>query len=249
MSHFKLLTVGNPKIQKGIAFGYLTAVLHLAPGDLSGFQVCPMATQGCLAACLNTAGRGGISKDGMITHDMLVKGTRTNAIQAARVRKTRMYFTDRPAFMALLVREIGLLVAMAGRLGLKPAIRLNGTSDIPWERIATPMGNANIMQSFPDVQFYDYTKRPNRKDLPGHYSLTFSLAEGNDRAAEQALCNGHNVAVVFRKELPRVFVVQNTMAEVINGDEHDLRFLDKRGVVVGLKAKGNAKKDSSGFVR
>jgi hypothetical protein len=107
------------------------------------------------------------------------------------------------------------------------------------------MGNANLMQSFPHVQFYDYTKRANRKDLPSNYRLTFSLAENNDAAAEVALRNGINVAAVFHK-VPQSYMGRT----VINGDEHDLRFLDPVGVIVGLKAKGNARYDTtSGFVR
>jgi len=253
MSRFKLLTVGNPKIEKSVAFGYLTAVLHFAPAKLSGFEVCPNRTRGCTLACLNTAGRGGIAKGGMLTYESVAAGKR-NAIQAARIRKTVMYFDNRPGFMALLVKEIRRFEIMARELGLKPAIRLNGTSDIPWERVKTPMGNANIMVAFPDVQFYDYTKRANRKDLPRNYSLTYSLAEDNDIDAMRALENGMNVAAVFRK-VPQAFSFTHPATEmgnafpVVNGDEHDLRFLDPRGVIVGLKAKGNAKKDTSGFVR
>ena len=257
MSSFKLLTVGNPKIQKGTAFGYLTAVLHLAPGSLSGFNVCPKATQGCLAACLNTAGRGGLmAGTSRLTHADVAAG-KVNTIQAARIRKTRAYFANRDAFMTDLYYDIRKLVKLADKLGLQPAIRLNGTSDIPWERVPLALtGDACLMDAFPDVQFYDYTKRPNRRDLPGNYRLTFSLAEGNDNDAWDALHNGMNVAAVFHK-VPAVYALGYSKpalagskpVEVIDGDEHDLRFLDKAGVIVGLKAKGNAKRDASGFVR
>lgn len=281
MPKFKLLTVGNPKVEKSVAFGYLTAVLHLAPGSLSGRNVCPQATAGCLAACLNTAGRGGITTGaGRITHAELVAGTRTNHIQAARIRRTRWYFSDRPSFMATLVADIAKLVKLAASLGLEPAIRLNGTSDIPWERVPAGVEGfsshaANVMELFPDVQFYDYTKRPNRRDLPSNYRLTFSLAEGNDDAAYWATRAGMNVAAVFHK-VPASYTLPATRDRsfggvgmgasmthpdglgwvgnvkefaVINGDTHDLRFLDPAGVIVGLKAKGNAKRDTSGFVR
>lgn len=273
MAKFKLLTVGNPKIAKSVKFGYLTAVLHLAPGSLSGFNVCPKATLGCLAACLNTAGRGGIAIGGVgrLQLDEIAAGTRSNAIQAARIRRTRFYFEARDAFMTTLHADIAKLVRLAKSLGLKPAIRLNGTSDIPWERVsvrAEKPGLAsswpNVMHAFPEVQFYDYTKRPNRRDLPANYRLTFSLAEGNDKDALQALQNGMNVAAVFHAVPQRMYVTpcQGTLAavserwplvrpalDVIDGDEHDLRFLDPVGVIVGLKAKGNAKRDTSGFVR
>lgn len=244
MGGFKLLTVGNPKIEKGIAKGYLTAVLHLAPGKLSGFQVCPKATDGCLAACLNTAGRGGIAKGGNLDYAALLAGKR-NVIQEARIRRTRWYFEDRPAFMAALVADIHKLVKLAAKHGLKPAVRLNGTSDIPWERVAVA-GAANVMALFPTLQFYDYTKRGNRSALPANYRLTFSLAENNDADALAVLARGGNVAAVFRsKTLPATW----NGYRVIDGDESDLRFLDPAGCVVGLYAKGNAKRDQSGFVR
>lgn len=228
-----LLTVGNPKILKGTAFGYLTAILHLAPGRLSGFNVCPGASLACLDACLNTAGRGGIIK----------KGETTNTIQKARLRKTLAFFNETETFMAQLAKEIGNIVKLANKHGLKPAIRLNGTSDIRWENEKVG-GFANLMEMFPNVIFYDYTKLANRRNLPPNYRLTFSLSESNDVSAEQALAAGMNVAVVFRN-LPPTFMGR----PVIDGDVSDLRFLDPVGVIVGLKAKGKAKKDTSGFVR
>jgi hypothetical protein len=265
MAKYKVLTVNNPKVQKGQGHGYLTGILHLAPASLSGFNVCPMATQGCMAACLNTAGRGGIAKGGVLTHEIIAAGERTNAIQAARIRKTQWFFNDRASFMEELAREIMKLRDEARELGLKPAIRLNGTSDIRWERIPVraagrvPGGGlwcrngASLMECFPEVQFYDYTKIANRRDLPSNYRLTFSLAENNDEQAKEALAAGHNVAVVFRdKETRAKYMGWGSWpfgAAVIDGDETDLRFLDPRGAIVGLYAKGNAKRDTSGFVR
>jgi hypothetical protein len=242
---YKLLTRGNPKIAKGEARGFLTFVLHLAPADLSGFNVCPMATQGCKAACLNTAGRGGIPS----ARPVVVDGEAfANPIQAARVRRTRRYFADRAGFMADLVADVRRGIAEAERLGFTPVFRLNGTSDIRWERVPVE-GAPNIMALFPDVQFYDYTKIANRRDLPSNYHLTFSLAENNDAQAAQALANGISVAAVFATRkgatLPSVFMGR----PVVDGDETDLRFLDPRGVIVGLRAKGKAKADKSGFVR
>lgn len=237
----KLLNIdANPKTVKGQKKGYLTAVLYLAPADLSGYEVCPMASAGCRKACLNLAGRAGIMK----------AGETTNPIQKARIAKTRWYFEDRTSFMAQLEKEIAAFIRKAERLNLTPCVRLNGTSDIPWERIMTASGRANLMEAFSQVQFYDYTKRHNRKCMggwPSNYHLTYSLAEDNDKRALLALENGINVSAVFRKELPAEFFGR----EVVNGDESDLRFLDpKGGVIVGLIAKGrNAKRDTSGFVR
>jgi len=229
----KLLTVGNPKILKGNAFGYFTAILHFAPARLSGFNVCPMASKACTAACLNTAGRGGIFR----------KGETTNRIQIARKARTLFYFNETEKFMTQLAKEIGNVVKLAAKHGLKPAIRLNGTSDIRWENEKVN-GVRNIMEMFPNVIFYDYSKISNRRNLPPNYSLTFSLSEDNDELAERALVNGMNVAAVFRK-IPSTFLGR----PVVDGDKSDLRFLDPKGVIVGLKAKGKAKKDSTGFVR
>jgi hypothetical protein len=243
---FKLLTAGNPKTAKGAKLGYWTFILHLAPADLSGYEVCPMRSKGCTKACLNVAGRGGItSGKGLLSYDELIAGNgRTNAIQKARVRKTKLYFEDRAAFMALLRADIARAVAIAKREGFIPVFRLNGTSDIRWEL-------SGIMQEFSDVQFYDYTKIANRKNIPANYALTFSLADGNDAMAETALANGLNVAAVFRnKDVVARYEASGFMGRtVFNGDDTDLRFLDPRGVVVALYAKGQARKDNSGFVR
>ena len=229
-----LLTLGNTKTLKGESLGYLTGILHLSPATLSGVaNVCPKASAGCKAACLNTAGRGG----------MFRKGETTNAVQKARVRRTQMLFNERDAFMSLLVLDIRKLCKQAAKLNMVPAVRLNGTSDLRWE--VWPVGMfVNIFAMFPDVQFYDYTKIPNRRDLPENYHLTFSLSESNDTEALAQLERGVNVAVVF-KTLPAMFMDR----PVISGDTTDLRFLDPKNVIVGLTAKGRAKQDVSGFVR
>lgn len=240
-----LLTRGNPKVLKGESQGYLTFILHLAPASLSGYNTCASATDGCKLACLNTAGRGGIPNARPVT----VQGrhgamTVSNVIQAARIRKTVWFFQDRVGFMAQLVKEIRAGIRYAQKMGLIPVFRLNGTSDLRWESVGVD-GARNVMELFPDVQFYDYTKLANRKDLPANYKLTFSLAENNDLQAFAAASAGLNVAVVFKGKLPDTFMGRT----VINGDDSDLRFLDPVGVVVALKAKGKAKRDTTGFVR
>lgn len=250
-----LLTYVNPKTAKGEGHGYLTAILHFAPADRSGRNVCPHATAGCRAACLNEAGRGGIGLDA----DGL------NTIQAARIRRTRWWARDRERFLEALVAEAETVIRKAERHGLKPALRPNGTSDLPWERWPVTRGGieyANIMRAFPEITFYDYTKWPidlRRKgcpDWPSNYHLTFSLAEDNHVEAERALAAGVNVAVPFttltskitlptgerayRHSLPPSVMVGGRIAAVIDGDQTDLRFLDGAdGVVVGLRAKGN----------
>ena len=223
----KLLSTGNPKLLKGEKKGYMSFVLHLAPATLSGKETCPKRTAGCTAACLNTAGRGGMFK----------KGESTNAIQQARIRKTKMFFEQREEFLKQHEADIRLGIKQAEKKGMIPAFRLNGTSDLSWEKYG-------IIEKFPTVQFYDYTKVNNRKvSHLSNYHLTFSKADGNDIDARLAASNGMNVAVVF-KDVPDNYMGRT----VINGDETDLRFLDPKGVIVGLKAKGKAKKDTSGFV-
>jgi len=235
----KLLSVGNPKVLKGIKQGYNTYILHLAPADLSGYNTCPKATAGCKAACLNTAGRGGMFK----------KGETTNTIQKARIRKTKMFYEQRQDFMLALKKDIELAIKQSKRLGLIPVIRLNGTSDLSWEKYDMIPGQ-NVFECFPDIQFYDYTKILGRK-IKGiaNYNLTFSAADGNDADVYSAIAQGYNIATVFgiKKTLPMPETYLGRT--VFNGDDSDLRFLDPKNVVVGLYAKGKAKKDTSGFVK
>ncbi len=229
---FKLLSTANPKIQKGTKLGYLSFILHLAPADLSGRNTCPKATAGCKAACLNTAGRGGMFK----------KGENTNMIQKARIRKTQYFYEARDYFMQDLYEDIQKGIKLATKLGLTPVFRLNGTSDLSWEKYT--INDKNLFELFPTVQFYDYTKVLGRKvSQYKNYFLIFSKADGNDSDVAEAILQGMNVAAVFDK-VPEGYMGR----PVINADEHDLRFLDAKGVIAGLKAKGRAKKDYSGFV-
>lgn len=222
----KLLSVDtNAKTIKGQSKGYLTGILYLTPADLSGRNVCPHASAGCRAACLYSAGRGAF-----------------NNVKSARLRKTLAFFKDKNAFVADLKADIAALIKKAEKAGMLPCVRLNGTSDIPWH-------NFDIMQSFPDVPFYDYTPNKARMmeylegKLPSNYSLTFSRKEDNAPACDEVMARGGNIAAVF-KNTPETWKGK----PCFNGDESDLRFLDPRGVIVALKAKGKAKKDTSGFV-
>ena len=230
----KLLTVNNnPKLVKGdkLSDKYLSAIMHLSPINT---RICPYQDIAkCKEACLNTAGRGGIFK----------KGESTNVIQEARKRKTDLFLNDRDTFMSLLVKDIEAFVRKCERLGKKPCIRLNGTSDIQWEYELHE--GKNMFEHFPQVQFYDYTKIPTRKvSSIKNYHLTWSYSQANDKYARLFEQVPYNKAVVFHGGLPRLF----KGIKVIDGDTTDMRFLDKQNRVVGLKAKGLAKKDTSGFV-
>ena len=216
---FKLLSTGNPKVLKGQTQGYMTFILHLAPYTLSGHNTCPKATPGCAMACLNTAGRGG----------MFRKGENTNVIQKARIRKTQWFYADRASFMATLVSDIQKAIRYAEKRGYLPVFRLNGTSDLSWEKYSVIRDGVqynHIFDAFSGVQFYDYTKVLGRKvkDI-WNYHLTFSKAESNDFDTRLALSNGMNVAVVFstKKSLPLPATYMNRT--VFNGDDSDLRFL------------------------
>ena len=227
----KLLGINtNYKTIKSEKVGVLTGIIYMSPYNLSGKNVCPGASAGCAAACLNTAGRGAM-----------------NVVQAARLKKTQRFFQDRQQFLWDLVNEISALRRKAKAKGLKSAVSLNGTSDLPYERYKIRDTGKNIMELFPDVQFYDYTKLENRivgQQLPANYHLTFSRAEDNDHKLA-AVLEHTSAAVVFSGELPETW----RGYPVIDGDEHDARFTDAgAGVIIGLTAKGKAKHDTSGFV-
>ena len=227
-----LLTTTNAKTSKGENLGYLTGILYLAPADIvEGINLCPFASKGCKKACLYTAGRGKFSN-----------------VQTARIKKTKHFRDDINSFMQSLVLSIKSVLLEAEVKGLKPCIRLNGTSDIRWEYYTNADGK-NLFELFPDVQFYDYTKDFHRigalKGKWSNYHLTFSRTESkaNQAQCEKLLQSGVNVAVVYKD------ITQGISSANIDGDMHDLRFLDKKGgYVVALKAKGDAKKDKTGFV-
>lgn len=228
-----LLSCGsNAKTVKGDGSEYLTAIMYLTPWKSAGINVCPMAEQAkCINGCLNTAGRGAF-----------------NSVQAGRARKTQWFATDRAGFMAQLYADVTSFVSYCAKRGIQPCIRLNGTSDIRWELIPVN-GYKNIMTAFPDVIFYDYTKIANRRNVPSNYHLTWSYSAADVTYAKQAdvaKSNGLNIAVVFRKkkDIPAVYLDLPT----IDGDRDDMRFLDPKGVVVALYAKGAAKHDTTGFV-
>ena len=230
MSPRKLLSINqDAKTIKGLTQGYLTGILYLAPARLGGLKnICKYSSKACRYLCINQTGRG-----------------QFNSVQQARISKTVLLIQDEQAFIANLKVNISALIKKARRNGLAASIRLNGTSDLPWE-------SKGIMQEASSVTFYDYTKDPIRMSaylagrFPSNYSLTFSRSENNEAKCLDVLAKGGNVAVVFRtKELPSTWQGY----KVVNGDKNDLRFLDPKGVVIGLYAKGKkARNDTSGFV-
>lgn len=235
----RILTTRNIKMMKGEAKGYRTAILHLAPADLSGHCVCPHASPGCKSSCLNKTGRGGTP---------MPTGGR-NIVQRARIKKTKMFFADRPAFIRSLKNSIRAFARNSRKNGFIPCIRLNGTSDLPWEKWG-------VIQAFPGIQMYDYTKGVKRMDdyldgkMPPNYHLTFSRSELNDADCARLSARGANVAVVFDTKRGKSLPKMHYGVRVVDGDKNDLRFLDGKGVVVGLRFKHFFKdtSDHNGFI-
>lgn len=234
---YKLIGVGtNAKTIKGDGSEYLTAILYMAPWkimvDNRTFNSCPMAEQAqCIDACLYTAGRGKMSN-----------------VMAARVRKAEWFYSDRDGFMRQLMQDIAKFQTYCNKRGIKPVVRLNGTTDIRWENIK--IDGYNIFELFPRVQFYDYTKISNRKvEHIENYHLTWSYSGANPKYAaglDAALQAGMSVAVVFRD----VYTSDTWRGiPVVDGDKDDLRFTDPQSHIVKLYAKGAAKKDTTGFVQ
>ena len=240
----------NPKVAKNGKVDVLTAPLHLAPFNLSGFQTCAQASAGCASACLHTAGNPAY---------MAQK-------EASRVTKTRAYFKCRDAFMAVLTFEIAAHERKALKLGMACGVRLNATSDLPWERRKVNIDGRDVllMDAFPEVQFYDYTKITKRAiahahgKMPVNYHLTFSKTEDNDADVEQVLEAGGNVAVVFSRQAYKAAMSAGLNErqweavgyhKILDGDAHDYRPAEgTQGAIIALKAKGDARHDTSGFV-
>lgn len=214
-----LLTKNNHKTIKGEKFGIITYILYMSPftANSKGINVCSHASKGCAESCLVGSGMGGMYEN----------------VRNGRIRKTEYFLSDRTAFLTDLKNEIGKLVAKHSKQGDKVVFRLNGTSDIRYEKFKIFEGK-NIFEVYPDVQFYDYSKNYLRftNDLPSNYHLTFSRSETNNDKAMEILARGYNVAMVF-DNLPETYKGY----KVINGDESDLRFKDEKNVIVGLKYK------------
>lgn len=256
----RMFSTDSPKAIKSREFGYLNAIMYLAPAEFAGVgNLCPHASPACRAACLGLySGQASMCKSDAPEH--------ANNVRKSRVLKAQHFMANRAEFMRAVVFDIARNYARANRAGLKLAVRLNGSSDIAFEGIAVRVTMAdavklrkitgdpwcmpgtfkNIFDVFPGIQFLDYTKNPARfkRQLPSNYHLTFSRSETNENTAHGLAAIGHNVAVVFDR-VPHFWGAR----PVIDGDKHDLRFLDPPGVIVGLTPKGSkARKDVSGFV-
>ena len=239
MQFKRFFSVDSPKAIKANEFGYLNAINYMAPARTAGHgDMCPDASNGCKSICLGEhSGQAAMRKDG-----------EDNAVTLSRKNKIIYFMSDRKAFMAEMIAHIAKLEQSAKRDNLTLAVRPNGSTDIAWEGIRDENG-LTVFDHFPSIQFLDYTKNPRRfkRPLPSNYHLTFSRSETNEAQCRALLAQGVNVAVIFAHGLP---VIRNLWGHpVIDGDKHDLRFLDPQGVVVGLTPKGNkAKRDMSGFV-
>lgn len=254
----RIFSTDSAKAAKASGFGYLNAIHYMAPASTGGFgNLCSHASPECIALCLGTySGQAAMVAD-------LENGT--NSVRESRKNKARLFMTDRAAYMNEIARKIVSVLEKTRKENLTPCIRLNGSTDISFERIrfdldaktiaklSTLTGklrntrNVTLLELFHWIQFVDYTKNPNRLGkAPANLDLTLSYSVRNSKECVQALLSGHNVAMVFAGGLPESFAG----FPVIDGDLHDLRHLDaKGGLIVGLSPKGNkAKKDESGFV-
>jgi len=210
-----------------------TYILYLSPErqNSKGVNLCPKASKGCAAACLYTAGRGKFTN-----------------VKASRINKSEYYISDKKIFINQLSKELVKIAAKSIKQNKKIAIRLNGTSDQDFISIIKKYNNLDLLNSdqFKNLVFYDYTAILGKikKYINTSYSLTLSRKEDNESDILQALQLGGNVAAVFRDDLPTTY----KGFEVVDGDKSDLEMIYNKNVILGLKAKGEAKKDKSGFV-
>lgn len=237
----RIFSIDSAKAIKAQDYGYLNAIHYMAPATMAGVgNLCPKATAPCISACLGWYS----GQASMVAHDADI-----NSVRQSRIEKARRFMRDRAAYMRDVVRSIELAEIKARRMGLKLCVRMNGSTDIAWEGIACERGGVryrNLMEAFPHIQFVDYTKIASRmkRPLPANYHLTLSRNEENDATVIDIVRAGGNAAVVF-DHVPAMW----QGFRVIDGDAHDLRHLDPRGVIVGLSPKGRkAKRDASGFV-
>lgn len=199
-----------------------TYILYLSPATTSGYNVCPYSTEECKQGCLATSGRAGIGEN--------------NKIQKARLQKTKLFYEEEQFFMEWLIKEIEYFQKKASRDGFNFSVRLNGTSDIDWQKVYY-LGK-NIFEIFPNVQFYDYTKNHNKfKCLPSNYHLTYSYTGYNWYKCLEILRSKHNVAMIFNLKKKEKLPTNYQGYTIVDGDITDYRPNDGNGVIVGLRWK------------
>lgn len=224
----KVLGWQNAKTTKGEKLGYLTGIRYLAPANTVEtvlgvpMNTCPNAGE-CAQWCLYTSGRAACLPE----------------INKSRIAKTVWRYTDRAGHLKAASKEIESAQKLAARLGLRLAVRLNGTSDLPADSL-------DLAARHRDVQFYDYTKlaaHAMREDLPANYHLTLSYDAQSVpwSVCEMALRQGVNVAMILPLSPGGRRLESFRGYATIDGDAHDLRFLDPKGVIVALTPKGDAK--------
>ena len=217
----------NGKVDKQHTYG-----LYLAPHKLSGYNVCKNATKECMLGCLHASG-----------HTAMEINSGGNQIQNSRIGKTRLLIEQQDFFMRWLVTEIDSKRKSAKKKGFGFSVRLNCTSDVDWANVK--LYGQNIFEIFPDVQFYDYTKNVNKFiNKPDNYHLTFSYTGRNWDKCKTVLSQGHNVAMVFDVKKESDIPAMYKGYKVINGDLSDYRVKDGNGIIVGLKWKRIANKES-----
>jgi hypothetical protein len=250
-------SVDSPKAEKANAFGWLNAINYMAPHTSGGVgNLCSHASPECILLCLG-------KESGQAA--MVSRETGTNAVRESRARKARYFMGQRTQYLLEMLWHIARNARNAKRKGFQLCVRPNGATDIAYEGLRVfvspeyaaslsalsglevTAGIHTVFSAFPTIQFVDYTKNPKRFDraLPANYSLTFSRSELNEAHCLELLARGHNVAIIFGGGKPATW----NGFQVIDGDLHDLRHLDPRGVVVGLTPKGHkAKKHRGGFI-
>ena len=216
-----------------------TFILYLAPAtqNSKGADLCPYRSKGCTAACLFTAGRG-----------------KFGSVKDARINRTEFLLADSKTFLSQLALELKAINKRYLKKGQTAAIRLNGTSDRDFIYLLKKKCGLDVFK-LDALKFYDYTKDHHRiKRYKGtDYVLTYSRAEDNEAQALEVLKNNGIVSAVFADTLPAIY----KGFQVIDGDASDdqminlKRYLSNaggKGIILGLKAKGDAKKDTTGFV-
>jgi hypothetical protein len=235
-----LLTKPGANLKMAKDNRYIAVGLSLAPHDISGYNTCPKATDGCKAACIFKTGNGLYP-----------------SVTQKRIWRTKLFFEQRKLFIQLLSQDMAAVAAYAKKKDSKLAVRLNVFSDIKWYKIL----GSSFFSRHSNVSYYDYTKVESTMNdyvsglLPANYHVTFSASESNATFCARVLALGFNVAKVFGlsrqqwvRSRPTSFLMGGTPYPVIDGEVSDLRFLDAKGVIVGLYAKGKAFKDKTGFV-